>query len=173
MVKRKPKLKPKPITTIEMEIAIANMFGVRRNIIVPNISWGLGLHECDLLIIRPKTGYAVEVEIKRTFADFKNDFEKQHKHIDRQNRIVEFYYAFPEELYEKCKDLIPDKAGVILCRSYYNYKKRFRPKAYIKKQAKRISNVRPMNEKEIQQATRLAALRIWTLKEKITKYERK
>ena len=169
---RKKKIKPKPITTIEMEIAIAKMFGIRRHIIVPNISWGLALHECDLLVLR-NSGYAVEIEIKRTFSDFKKDFEKQHKHIDYYNRIVEFYYAFPEELYDKCKSLVPEKAGVILCKSSLDYKKRFKVKAYVKKKAKRNITARPMTEKEQQQITRLAALRIWTLKERIAKNERK
>ena len=171
MVKKRS-YKPKPITTIEMEIAIAKMFGIRRNIIVPNISWGLGIHECDLLVLR-SSGYAVEVEIKKTYADFKKDFEKRHGHVDYHNRIVEFYYAFPEELYEKCKDLVPENAGVILCKSRYDYKKRFNPKAYVKKKAKRKSKAKPMTEKEQQQIVRLGALRIWTLKERIARNERK
>ena len=170
MVKKRSK--PKPVTTIEMEIAIAKMFGIRRNIIVPNISWGLGIHECDLLVLR-NSGYAVEVEIKRSIYDLKKDFEKRHGHIDYKNRIVEFYYAFPEEMYEKCKELIPENAGIILCKSYFDYKKRFKPKAYIKKKGKRNSKAKKMTQKEQQQIVRLGALRIWTLKEKITRYERK
>ena len=168
----KKKIKPKPPTTVEMEIGIAKMFGIRRNIIVPNISWGLGIHECDLLVLR-NSGYAVEVEIKRTVYDFKKDFEKRHNHHDWQNRIVEFYYAFPEEIYEKCKDLVPERAGIILCKSTYDYKKRFKVKARIKKKAKRNTKARKMNEKEQYQIVRLGALRIWTLKEKIARYERK
>jgi len=166
------KVKEKPATTIEMEIGIAKMFGIRRNVIVPNISWGLGLHECDLLVLRT-SGYAVEVEIKRTVYDFRKDFEKIHGHYDRQNRIVEFYYAFPENIYEKCKDLVPKEAGIILCKSYVDYKKRFKVKAYVKKKAKRNTKARKMNQKEQQQIIRLGALRIWTLKEKIARYERK
>ncbi len=155
-----------------MEIAISKMFGIRRNIIVPNLSWGLALHECDLFVMR-SSGYAIEVEIKRTFADFKKDFEKRHGHIDKKNRIVEFYYAFPEELYEKCKDLVPEHAGVILCSSRLDYKKRFVVKASIKKKAKRSTTAKKLTEKEQQQVTRLAALRIWTLKERIARNERK
>ncbi|MFW6246844.1 MAG: hypothetical protein ACOC22_01565 [bacterium] len=170
MVKKKS-IKPKPVTTIEMEVAISKMFGIRKHIIVPNLSWGLALHECDLFVMR-KSGYAVEVEIKRTFSDFKKDFEKRHRHIDRQNRIVEFYYAFPEELYDRCKDLVPEQAGVILCRSSLDYKKRFKVKSYIKKKAKRSSTARALTEKEQHQVTRLAALRIWSLKERIARNER-
>lgn len=164
--------KSKPITTIEMEVAIAKMLGIRRNIIVPNISWGLNIHECDLLILR-NSGYAVEVEIKITYADFKKDFEKRHKHIDKQNRIVEFYYALPEELYVKCKELIPENAGIILCKSSLDYKKRFKVKAYVMKKAKRNSKARKMSENEQQQIIRLGALRIWSLKERIARNERR
>jgi hypothetical protein len=40
--------KPKPITTAEIEVVIAKHFGIRQNIIVPNISWGFDSHEMDL-----------------------------------------------------------------------------------------------------------------------------
>ena len=69
MVVRKKKVRVKPITTIEIEEAVARKFGVRTNIIVPNVSWGLpGMHECDLFIIK-MSGYGVEVEIKISKAD--------------------------------------------------------------------------------------------------------
>lgn len=47
----------------EMQYAIANALGFRQNIIVPNVSWGAGLHECDLLVIS-KYNWATEIEIK-------------------------------------------------------------------------------------------------------------
>lgn len=99
------------ITTFEIESAVAIYFGFRENIIVPNISWGAHLHECDLLIIR-KSGHGIEVEIKISKSDLKNDFKKEHNHIDRYNRIREFYYAIPEYM-EDCIPLIPERAGII------------------------------------------------------------
>ena len=99
------------ITIYEIEIAIANYFGIRENIIVPNISWGIKIHECDLLIIR-KPGCGVEVEIKISKSDLKADFKKKHNHIDPYNRIKEFYFAIPDYL-EDCLPLIPEHAGVI------------------------------------------------------------
>ena len=112
MAIRGKRKKEKPITTIEMEVAIAKMFGIRTHIIVPNVSWGFGMHECDLFLIK-KSGVAVEVELKRSKSDLLADFEKRHGHIDRQNRITEFYYGMPEDMYEKCKDLIPENAGLL------------------------------------------------------------
>jgi hypothetical protein len=166
----KPKLKQ--ITTLEMEVAIAKYFGVRQHIIVPNISWGFGMHECDLFIIT-KAGCAVEIEIKKTKSDFLADFKKGHNHHDRQNRITEFYYAMPEDLYEKCKDLIPVGAGVITCYRWTDYMKRERIDAHTKVKATRIKGARKLTEEEQLRIARLGTMRIWTLKEKIIKNGKK
>jgi len=156
------------ITTLEMEVAIARLFGIRRNLIVPNISWGLDLHECDLLIVR-KSGYAVEVEIKRTKYDLLNDFKKKHNHIDRKNRIVEFYYAIPEHIYEKCKDFIPKEFGIIVCYQLdFNF-----IKAEIKRKSKRKKNVNKFTDDEINKVANLGCMRIWKLKEKLNKLQKK
>ena len=62
--------------TIEVEVAIMQHFDVRRNVIVPNVSWGIfrpgigQLHEIDLLVLSG-SNYATEVEIKVTKADLK------------------------------------------------------------------------------------------------------
>ena len=58
----KPPKTPVP-SLIKMEIAIARSWNYRRHLIVPNVSWGFGVHECDLLVISP-SGYATEIEIK-------------------------------------------------------------------------------------------------------------
>ena len=69
------------ITTPEIEVRVASFFNPRQNIIVPNISWGVNLHECDLLIIR-KSGYGIEVEIKVSKSDLIADAKKPHHHHD-------------------------------------------------------------------------------------------
>lgn len=166
--------KPKKISTIEIECEIAKYFGVRTNIIVPNISWGLaGMHECDMFIIK-KTGFAVEVEIKISksdlLADLLADFKKGHSHIDRKNRIVEFYYAMPFDLYEKVKDLIPEGAGIITCEWNYNA---YRMEHYIatrtQRQATRIKGARALTIEEQFKVAKLGCMRIFSLKEKIIK----
>lgn len=154
-----------------MEVAISKMFGIRQHIIVPNISWGFdGMHECDLFLIK-KSGVAVEVEIKRTKSDFLADFKKEHDHKDRLNRITEFYYAFPEDLIEKCIDRIPEHAGIIACRIYTDYKKQERVSAHIDRKPKRIKGARKLTVEEQLKVSRLGCMRIWSLKEKIIKNE--
>lgn len=40
------------MTTKELEYNVACYFDYRKNIIIPNVSWGFGIHECDLLIVK-------------------------------------------------------------------------------------------------------------------------
>jgi len=63
------------MTSKEIEILVADYFNYRANLIVPNVSWGLGVHECDILVLT-KAGYAWEVEIKTSVADVKADLKK-------------------------------------------------------------------------------------------------
>lgn len=158
------KLKTKPIKTIEIEISVSKYFGIRQNIIVPNISWGLLSHEVDLLVVR-KSGIAIEIEIKISLQDFKADFKKQHHHQERLNRITEFYYAMPETLYEKCKDLIPPEAGILTC----NRGSWEGAKVYVKKVRRsiRIKNAKKLTTEEQFKVAQLGCLRIMPLKEKI------
>jgi hypothetical protein len=162
------KIKEKPIKTIDIEIAIAKYFGTRQNIIVPNISWGLLSHEVDLLVVR-KSGVAIEIEIKISLQDFKADLNKSHHHQERLNRITEFYYAMPKQLYLKCKDLIPENAGVITCERYVDYAKRERIQAWTEKKAVRIKNARKLTLDEQFKLAILGTMRIFNLKAKIVK----
>lgn len=149
-----------------MEVAIANYFNYRQNIIVPNISWGLGMHECDMFIVT-KAGYCTEVEIKRTKADLLADFEKKHKHKDRRNRIKEFYYAIPESLLATCEPLIPKEIGIIVCeRSEYHVDYVY---AHIHRKTTPNRTAVPLTQKEIYKVAHLGTMRIWSLKNKIIK----
>jgi len=151
------------VTTPEMEVAIAKYFGIRKHIVVPNVSWGFFNHECDLFLIRT-SGYGFEVEIKRSKSDMMADFKKKHGHKDRQNRIVQLYYAFPEELLSKVEDLVPEECGIItVSRSEWNNK----AYASMRRDAKRKKGAKPLTQKEQLKIARLGTLRIWTLKEKL------
>lgn len=147
------------VSLIAMEDAIARLFGIRQNIIVPNISWGIFIHECDLLIIRP-SGYAIEVEIKRSKADLKNDFKKSHGHIDV--RIQKLYYAIPEELLASCESLIPETAGIIIV-----YQARGGIWARIHREIKANKARRKLTDAEILKVAKLGCMRIWNLKHKL------
>lgn len=71
------------LTIDEIELAIVNsgIFNKRNDIIVPNVSWGLLNHEADMVVMT-KSGYLTEIEIKRSWEDFKADFKKPHEHKD-------------------------------------------------------------------------------------------
>jgi hypothetical protein len=168
-VRGKRKTAKHKVTTQEMEVAIAKYFGYRTHIVVPNISWGFFNHECDLFFVR-KSGYGFEVEIKRSKSDMLADFKKKHGHKDRKNRIVQLYYAFPEELLPKVKDLVPEECGIITV-AYSDWNNR--AYASMHRDAKRKKGAKRLTEKEQLQIARLGTLRIWTLKEKLNELKLK
>lgn len=161
--------KVKPIKTIDIEVAISKYYGVRKYIIVPNISWGFGgMHECDMFIVS-KAGVATEVEIKISKSDLLADFKKGHDHKDRQGRITYFYYAMPETLYEKVKDLIPQDAGILTCaRGSWEG-----ASVYVKEVRKpeKRKNARKLTTQECFKIAWLGTMRIFPLKEKIIKLQ--
>jgi len=160
--------KKRGMTTVEMEDAISRLFGIRTHIIVPNVSWGLpGMHECDVFIIK-KSGYAVEVEIKRTKSDLLADFQKKHNHDDE--RIREFYYALPEKLLETCEELIPEHAGIISCYTS-QWSNRNDVYATIKRKAEIRKGSRKLTLEEQFKVAKLGTMRIWSLKKKIIKLQ--
>ena len=149
-----------------MEEALSRYFNCRQNIIVPNISWGFFIHECDLLIIR-KSGYVLEVEIKISKADLKKDRDKEHNHEDHYKRIKELWFAIPDYLQDSI-DLIPKNAGIITV--YYN---EWAEKLYCKALREPVVNTKARNllENEILKIARLGTMRIWNLKRKLIKNE--
>ncbi|MBT9170538.1 MAG: hypothetical protein DDT18_00881 [Actinobacteria bacterium] len=98
------------ITVSEIELAVADYFNPRVNLIVPNISWGMFLHECDMLIVT-KNNYAYEVEIKTTKSDLVADQKKRHNHSNK--KIKKLYFAIPDYLLQYA-EYIPDHAGIIV-----------------------------------------------------------
>lgn len=150
----------------EVELAVTSLFNIRQNLIIPNVSWGFAIHECDLLIVR-SSGYVLEVEIKVSLADLKNDFKKGHGHIDRQNRLKEFYYALPNILIEKGKPIIESHnkgAGIISCR--YDSEYSWQPyRALMIKPALTNKDARKLDIKERYQLARLGTLRLWNAKQ--------
>jgi hypothetical protein len=95
----------------DIQLAIINhsfLCDTRNDIIVPNVSWGLLPYEADLLVVR-KSGTVLEFEIKRSFQDFKKDFEKHHTHDSEL--ITYFYYVIPIKIEEKVKKFLLDKYG--------------------------------------------------------------
>jgi hypothetical protein len=147
------------ITCLDIEIAMAHYFNPRVNLIVPNISWGMMIHECDLLILTP-SNYAYEVEIKVSKYDLIKDKEKRHKH--QSDKIKKLYFAIPNYLLESCLEHIPERAGILtVAHKKYN-----------------LSSVKKIREAQVNSnyqftvgdrymIARLGVMRTWRLREQI------
>ena len=101
------------LTIDEIELAVVNsgIFNKQTDIFVPNLSWGLLNHEADLVVMS-KSGYLTEIEIKRSWEDFKADFKKDHEHND--DRISNFYYCVPESILGKVLEFFKERFGEAL-----------------------------------------------------------
>ena len=151
--------KTKPIrwTALEVEIRLMEFFGVRQNVIVPNVSWGFpGLHECDLLILS-SNNYACEVEIKVSKSDLLADVKKRHGHYN--NLIARFFFAVPFELGGQALEVIPPRAGLIVV-------ERDR-QALIVRNCKRNMMAKKWDDKQRSKLLHLGNMRILGLKKKI------
>lgn len=153
-------MKPK-WTAQQIELAVADHFNVRKNLIVSNVSWGLfKYHEADLLVLTP-SNWCSEVEIKVSSSDIKKDLEKKHKHLEKN--IINLWFAVPEFLDSDIN--IPKHAG-ILSVSRYRYGKQIRYRV-IKKRLPINNKARKFTEEERLKLLRLGCLRIWSLKQKL------
>lgn len=147
---------------IDVEIAVVNLFGHRRTVMVPNVYWGLGLrHEADLICLDPQ-GRFTEVEIKVSKSDLKADLRKTHNHWS--SIISRLVYAMPEELIPVAKQILPRHAGLISVQYQPAGKTTLKmPVAYWVRISKHNS-LRP-SQNQIQDFMRLGCMRIWSLKQ--------
>ena len=143
----------KKLNSSDIEIAVAEMFNPRINIIVPNVWWGLGLnYEADLIIVSGSR-YATEIEIKVSANDIKADLKKRW-FTHRSDKIRRFYYAVPDYL-QDCEHL-PSDCGLIVVDENLNCKTIRAPR--ITKHARKLS------DKEVSKLLHLGCMRIWSLK---------
>ncbi len=128
--------------------AFYNQYFSRYDIVVPNAYFQGQVNEMDIAAIR-KSGFLDEIEIKRTYADFKKDFGKtsivwektkgrprpikmkKHTLIKSGNLPCNyFYFMMPMELAKKCE--IPEYAGLfvykILGKNRINIFEKIKPK---------------------------------------------
>jgi hypothetical protein len=151
------------LSYIDIELAIANQFGYRQNIIVPNVSWGLlGQMEVDLLIVS-QSGYCTEIEIKMSNGDIEKDKKKWHRIRAGENNgirhplITRTFFAIPENLNI---EHIPEWAGIITL-------KKVNDQVMTKtvRGAKRNPKSRKIRDDEKLKLLHLGCMRIWSLKE--------
>lgn len=165
MTIRKPKT-PK-LHAGDMEIIVARHFHYSANLIVPNVSWGLGfIHELDLIVVSP-SGWAKEIEIKVTLADLKADGSKRHGHYSA--KIRELYFAVPYWLEAEALQIIPKHAGLIVAHTEPAYVTR---RAVIIRTARINKNARRLTDTERDKLRELAAMRLWSLKEHLYRLQR-
>ena len=179
------------IEQIQSRLAQIDQFNLRRNIVVPNVSWGLLEYEADFVSLS-KSGYLTEVEIKRSWEDFRKDFQKKHMHDDP--RIAYFYYCVPrsiayrvldalyvvnpvESKYRKynitgIKEGVPANAGLII---YDNHDRQGNECEWIGIDfwafAGRRKIARKLTEAEQLKLAHLGCMRLWDLKKKIAKLQ--
>lgn len=137
-------------TTSEIEMAVARHLDWRRNIVVPNISWGAGVHECDIFSVSG-AGWATEIEIKISAADLKKDASKKHGH--RSNKIKFLYFAIPKKMLRYWKH-IPARAGVYVVDQ--------KGGVHRLRQAVKNETAHVLSEKEIANIARLGVMRYWS-----------
>lgn len=158
------------MTTLQMEIALMQYFGIQKHLIVPNITTmsGLTSFETDLVVLT-KAGYCTGVEIKISKGDLKADLKKkQWKDLDKVwNGITgfeyyfkifkKFYYAVPIELKEDALNQIPSWCGLL-------YVKKFK---VVEERTPKILFLNKWSEKKRYELARLGTMRILGLKSKI------
>jgi hypothetical protein len=138
--------------SIELALIRSRYFDYRKDLIVPNVDWGLFHYEHDLVVLKA-SDYAYEIEIKRTLSDLKKDLEKSHKHVN--NKIRKLYFAFPSKLAKHIK-FVPIRAGIFVVNK--------EGKVYKIKEADVNKKAVRFTEEERYKLARLGALRIWNLK---------
>jgi hypothetical protein len=148
----------------QIEVVLSNHFDVQKCVCMPQLTMFFE-HEIDFLAVR-KTGFAIEVEIKRSLSDMRAEQKKAHKH--ESDKIVEFYYCFPTKILEACTPLVPERAGILEI-----YWTGYRWRLNVKKNPVRNKDSRKLTDKEIRKILRYSNYRIWSFKKKIVKLQRK
>ena len=156
-------LKHLKLTSIDIEVALAHHFDFRRNLIVPNVYWGLNFgHEIDLLVVY-KSGWAYEIEIKVSKADIKRD-QKKGKWNGRTygtDKIKCMFFAVPESLKDFALEHIPAECGLITVAENELFDVNTCKSTTINK------NARKLTDSEILKLAKLGCMRIWSLKNTI------
>lgn len=158
--------------TLDIEIAVMKYIGIRQNLIVPNVSWGIGsntfnLHECDILSLS-KSGYATEVEIKVTKPDLLKDAKKWHGH--HHNHIAYLFFAVPKLLEGIALANIPERAGLFVVDKYSNKTRTWFSVKQIRP-CQKNSDAEKWSDQDRYKLARLGTMRILKLKEKIIKLQ--
>lgn len=149
---------PKPHAG-QIELAVVALLNYRRFVIVPNVSWGLGLnYEADLLALDPQNRFT-EIEIKTTPGDLRADFKKSRYHD--ASWVSRLCYAVPEDLVADVQAVVKPGVGIIAvsaCSHGIGWKARWI------RQARHNALCREPSDAVIKKFMSLGCMRIWSLK---------
>lgn len=153
------------MTSTDIEVALIRYYDPQKNFIIPNVSWGWGIHECDLLVVN-KNRFCYEIEIKVSMSDLKKDLIKPHQHKDKQNRLKYLWFAMPEEMIKSGADtFIPAGAGIFMAKLIpAKTMSGYRVEVEVYRNASQIKDCRPITDKEYGELGRLAMLRMCNMK---------
>lgn len=185
------------VKSVEIEYLLADLFNYRQNLIVPNVSYGLGFSfEADLVVVTA-AGYGTEIEIKTSKADLLRDFKKgggwkggkwftdangkvSLNDVHRKHWMKRFYFAMPKKM-EKYMDVIPDDCGVILAGPLWEIRDRpdMKESTYWKMDGVRIvrpakaKKVFPISEKDKMKLAHLGCMRVWDAKKAVRRMQQR
>ena len=159
---------------IELSIAKSREFDYTKKLVVFNV-YGTGgvlpiWHECDVLVCT-NAGYLSEIEIKRSWADFLNDFKKDHDH--RSRYIKNFYYCVPEKIRDRVSDFLDTfenredwrtKAGIVVFHEDSDW-------IDVVREATHNKDCLKVTTEQKLYLARLGSMRVLTMKKKILKME--
>jgi hypothetical protein len=152
----------------KIEIALYNHFNFLQNDVITNIYLD-GRHECDLIVIRNKSLYALEVEIKMSVSDLKAERKKKRYNrlgvdcyhdsdVGMSQMFKEKWFAMPEKMKQKGLKLIPEYAGLLIVNEHGGAK--------IARKAKKLNN-RPITQGQRTDLLRLGVMKCYKLKQRI------
>lgn len=146
---------------IEDAIILRYTKGIRNDIVVPNVSWGMGInYEADLIVLN-RQGYATEYEIKRSYSDFVADFAKD-EDAHKAPWVYRFYYVLPLLIKDRAEEFIRHTGIETPAVLFYDENGNFTSNngcSYVK-------GGRKMFLEEQLKLARLGVMRYWNLREK-------
>lgn len=154
----------------KIEIALYDHFRFLQNDVITNIFIDYFRHECDLIVIRNKSLYALEVEIKMSVSDLKAERKKQRyirygvdcyhdSDVGMSQMFKEKWFAMPEKMKQKGLELIPDYAGLLIINEHGGVK--------IARKAKKL-NSQPLTQGQRTDLLRLGVMKCYKLKQRIS-----
>lgn len=98
--------------TRELEMKISKKFCSGKNLVACNVSTGFFKdHEADILVFDASEDFAHEIELKISESDLAKDFDKKSDHFE--GCVAFCSYAFPDEMLEYAKSVVPENYGLL------------------------------------------------------------